>query len=106
MLPPHPIPPDLRVADLGQDDVYTQCPKCTGQIFHLGYNVLLRVRGDRRRFPLGEATLVADYVAKHVCRACSRPGRPVRAQGWIQPHPRSGAEGYRQRPDLEDLIEF
>lgn len=103
---PYPIPPEMTVADLGQDDVYTQCPRCSHQLFHLGYNVLLRVRADPRRFPLGEETLIADYVAKHVCRACSRPGRPVRAQGWVQPHHRSGAEGYRQRPELEGMIEF
>ena len=67
--------------------------------------MLLRVQADRQRFPLGADTLVTDYVQKHVCRTCSRPGRPVRAQGWVQPHARSGAEGYRQRPG-DDLIGF
>jgi NMD protein affecting ribosome stability and mRNA decay len=96
----------MTVADLDEDDVYTQCPRCTRQVFHLGYNVLLQVRAEPRRFPLCDATPVTDYVSKHVCRACSRPGRPVRAQGWIQPCHRSGAEGYRQRPELDGLIEF
>jgi hypothetical protein len=90
MLPRRPIPPDLKVSDLGQDDVYTACPKCGTTYFHLGYNITLRVPGD---------SLLIDYVARHVCRQCSRPGRPVRARGWIQPYHRSGAEGYRSRPD-------
>ena len=107
MLSPRPVPPDLTVADLDPDDVYTQCPKCLSQLFHLGYNVLEKVRRDPKRFPLGDATLVADYVAKHVCRTCSRPGHPVRAQGWLQPHARSGAESFRQRTaEIEGLIEF
>ncbi|MDQ7251026.1 hypothetical protein [Dongia sedimenti] len=86
----------MRVAELGQDDVYTECPDCGRRFFHLGYNVLLRAGPD---------ALVADYVARHVCQVCSRPGRPVRARGWIQPHVRSGAEGYRQRRQ-DDLITF
>lgn len=96
MLPRLPIPPDMKVAEIGQDDVYTQCPDCGVVYFHLGYNVALRVPGD---------TLIIDYVARHVCSRCSRAGQPVRARGWIQPAPRSGAEGFRQQ-QRDGLIEF
>jgi hypothetical protein len=90
------IPPDLTVADLSPSDVYTECPRCRARHFHLGYNVLLKVRDDPRRFPLGDATPVIDYVARHVCRQCSRPGHPVRARGWIIPNHRSGAGNDRR----------
>lgn len=95
MLPRLPIPADMKVAEIGQDDVYTECPGCGVQFFHLGFNITLRMPGD---------SLLVDYVARHVCQRCSRPGRPVRARGWLQPHARSGAEGYNQRPS--GLIEF
>lgn len=87
-LPPYPVPPDLCVADIGQRDLRIQCPRCKVQRFNLGYNLTLKLPPD---------TLLAHYAARHVCQACSRPGRAVRCVGWISDPPRSGAEGYNQR---------
>jgi hypothetical protein len=78
MRPPRPVSPTLKVRDLGQDDLEIRCPKCQGIKFRTGYDLGLELPGDM---------LVLRYVTRHVCRECG-----VRAEGFVRPFTRSGAE--------------
>jgi hypothetical protein len=93
-----PIPPDLTVADLDhRERLCIQCPSCRQQIGRQCFDLSLELPADY---------LVARYVERHCCRACSRPGKKVRAWGWIEDFPRSGAEGYRQKPSQSNAGDF
>ncbi len=84
-----PIPPSLRIRDLDhRERLSIECPACGKLVGRQCYDLALELPADM---------LVIDYVTRRVCQDCSRPGQPVRAVGWIEPAPRSGAEGYRQR---------
>jgi hypothetical protein len=83
MQPRRPVPINLKVRDLDHSDRVTlECPVCHKVIGRQGYDLSLELPAE---------TLVIDYVTKRVCRTCSRPGRPVRALGFIEPRHRSGA---------------
>lgn len=84
-----PVPPDLKVRDLNPAErLCMQCPDCGREIGKQCYSLGLELPPE---------SLVLRYVTRHLCRRCSRPGRPVRAMGWLEAGPRSGAEGYRSR---------
>jgi hypothetical protein len=78
----------LKVADLGETDLYIRRSQCRRTFFHLGFDVRLERPADE---------LLAGYVARHVCQGCSRPGRKVICEGWLEDPHRSGAEGDHQR---------
>lgn len=83
MLARRPVPVTLKVRDLAHSDRVTiECPVCHKVIGRQGYALSLEL-------PAG--MLVIDYVSRRVCSGCSRPGRPVRARGWIETSHRTGA---------------
>ena len=85
----YPLPIDMKVRDFGPDDLEIHCPACRQVRFKTGFSLSLELPGEMP---------VIDYVTRHVCQQCSRPGHKVRCVGFVRPYPRSGAEG--ERPDL------
>lgn len=83
-----PVPINLRIRDLDPRERLTMvCPSCRGEIGRQGYDLSLELPADY---------LVIRYVARHWCRRCSKGDAKVRAEGWIEDWPRSGAEGRDQ----------
>lgn len=79
----------MRVCDFdAADRLVIRCPACGRQSGRQGADVRLDLPADY---------LLIRYVVRFFCMPCSKvSGVRVRATGWIQPYPRSGAEGSYQ----------
>jgi hypothetical protein len=85
MITRRPVPIALKVRDLIDGErLSMECPSCRQRIGQQCYSVRLELPPDY---------LVTRYVTRHWCRDCSKGGEKVRAIGWIEDGPRSGAEG-------------